>query len=180
MIDERRHELKIELPPEPVWLQADLTRLAQVFVNLLNNSAKYTEPGGHIWLQRAPGRRAGGGIAWRTTGSASRTRCCRRIFDMFTQVDRGLERTQGGLGIGLTLVRRLVELHGGTIEARSQRGHGSTFSVRLPVAAHAAEPLAPAPGARASAAGGTRAHPGSGRQPRRSAQSCNTSGHGRP
>ena len=92
------------------------------------------------------------------------------IFDMFTQVDRALERSRGGLGIGLTLVRRLVEMHGGTIEARSERGQGSEFSVRLPIAAHAADALPRPPARRASAADRPRSHPGGGRQPGRGAQ----------
>ena len=127
------HELTVTLPREPVHLDADLTRLAQVFSNLLNNSAKYTEWGGRIWLTatREDGEIA---VAVRDTGIGIPASALPKIFDMFSQVDRSIERSTGGLGIGLALVKGLVEMHGGTIEASSPgQGRGSTFTVRLPV-----------------------------------------------
>src|SRR5690348_6281646 len=117
-------------------MDADPTRLAQVLLNLLNNAAKYTEQGGRIWLitQR---ENAHVTIRIKDTGIGIPQEMLPRIFELFTQVDRSLERSQGGLGIGLTLVRTLVELHGGTVEARSSGpGKGSEFIVRLPVAAN--------------------------------------------
>ena len=134
------HELTVSLPPEPVPLEADLTRLAQVFGNLLNNSAKYTEPGGRVWLTA---RREGGQVvvAVRDTGIGIPAFALPNIFDMFSQVDRSIERSAGGLGIGLALVKGLVEMHGGTVEAASPGpGQGSTFTVRLPVQRERAEP----------------------------------------
>ena len=104
-----------------------------MFGNLLNNASKYTEPGGHIWLTA---ERQGSDVvvSVRDTGIGIPPDKLPRVFEMFTQVDRSLERSQGGLGIGLTLVKRLVEMHGGTVEARSDGpGRGSEFVVRLPV-----------------------------------------------
>lgn len=127
-------ELSVSPPPESTFLDADPVRLAQVFSNLLNNACKYTERGGHVRLTTA---REGGevSIAVEDDGVGIPAEMLPRIFDMFTQVDRSLERSQGGLGIGLTLVRRLVELHGGSVEAQSDGlGHGSRFIVRLPAA----------------------------------------------
>ena len=115
-------------------MDADPTRLAQVFANLLNNAAKYTERGGHIWLTV---ERQGSEVvvSVRDTGIGIAADMLPRLFEMFSQVDRSLERSQGGLGIGLTLVKRLVEMHGGSVEARSEGlGKGSEFVVRLPVA----------------------------------------------
>jgi PAS domain S-box-containing protein len=139
------HELTVSLPPEPVYLDADLTRLAQVFANLLTNSAKYTEPGGHIWLTAE--RRGNEVVASvRDTGIGIPGEALPNIFDMFSQVDRSLERTAGGLGIGLALVKGLVEMHGGTVAAASDGpGAGSTFTVRLPALAGEPEPLPVAP-----------------------------------
>jgi len=132
-IEAAGHELAVSLPPEPVHLDADLTRLAQVFANLLNNSAKYTERGGHIALTAT---RNGGqvSVAVQDTGIGIPASALPDIFDMFSQVDRSLERSTGGLGIGLALVKGLVEMHGGTVEAASPGpGKGSRFTVRLPV-----------------------------------------------
>jgi CheY-like chemotaxis protein len=126
------HDLIISLPPEPIFLDADLTRLAQVFGNLLNNSGKYSEPGGRIWLTatREDGHVS---VAVRDTGIGIPASALPTVFDMFSQVDRSLERSTGGLGIGLALVKGLVEMHGGTVEAASPGpGQGSTFTVRLP------------------------------------------------
>lgn len=127
------HQLVVDLPSEPIYLQGDLVRLAQVFLNLLNNAAKYTERGGRIWLSAM---RQGDKVVVRVkdTGIGIPPKQLSRLFEIFFQVDRTLERSQGGLGIGLSLVRRLVELHGGTVEAHSEGfGKGSEFIVRLPV-----------------------------------------------
>jgi len=134
LIEQSGHELTIAWPQEPIPLVADPSRMAQVFSNLLNNAAKYTERGGHIWLSA---QRDDGGVTVRVrdSGVGISPEMLPRIFEMFTQVDHSLERAQGGLGIGLTLVKRLVEMHGGSIEAHSEGPkQGSEFVVRLPVA----------------------------------------------
>lgn len=137
VIEEYGHQLTVNLPAEPVPLNADLTRLAQVFLNLLNNSAKYTDRGGQIWLS-AERQDDTVVVRVRDNGAGIPPQMLPRIFEMFTQVDRSLERAQGGLGIGLTLVRRLVEMHGGSVEAHSEgTGKGSEFIVRLFVARNA-------------------------------------------
>jgi CheY-like chemotaxis protein len=133
VVEQAGHELTVSMPPAPLFVDADTTRLAQVFANLLNNAAKYTEPGGHISLavQWHGGEAV---VAVRDTGIGIPAAMLPRVFDMFTQVDRNLERAQGGLGIGLSIVKRLVEMHGGRIEAHSDgRGLGSEFVVRLPL-----------------------------------------------
>jgi signal transduction histidine kinase len=143
VIEARRHKLDVRMPPRLVWVEGDLTRLAQVVLNLLNNAAKYTEEGGHITLTLdapAPedGRPAEVVLRVRDTGVGIPPEMLPRVFDLFTQVDRTLDRSQGGLGIGLTLVRRLVEMHGGRAEAHSEgAGKGSEFVVRLPALAGA-------------------------------------------
>jgi PAS domain S-box-containing protein len=127
------HELYVALPAEPIYLRADPVRLAQVFGNLLANSCKYTEPGGRIWLSA---ERQGNDVAVKVkdTGVGIPPEMLPRVFDLFTQVHRSLERSEGGLGIGLSLVKRLVEMHGGTVTAHSEGpGRGSEFVVRLPV-----------------------------------------------
>ena len=130
----------MSLPPEPVCLDADLTRLAQVFGNLLTNSAKYTERGGHIWLA-AERRGEDVVVSVRDNGIGIPAESLRSIFDMFSQVDRSIERSTGGLGIGLALVKGLVEMHGGTVTAESDgAGKGSTFTVRLPALESRSEP----------------------------------------
>ena len=132
-IDEAGHQLKVILPKQPILLEADATRLSQVVSNLLNNAAKYMPRGGSIMLS-AERQDAEAVVSVADTGIGIPTEMLDRIFDMFTQVDRSMERSQGGLGIGLTLVKRLVELHGGTVEAHSAgRGKGSEFRVRLPI-----------------------------------------------
>jgi PAS domain S-box-containing protein len=134
LIEGSRHQLETDLDPQPLPLDADLTRLAQVFSNLLNYSAKYTPPGGEIWLSSA---REGdfAVVRVRDSGIGIPPQMLGRIFEMFTQVERSLERAQGGLGIGLTLVRRLVEMHGGAVEAKSDGlGTGTEFIVRIPLA----------------------------------------------
>ncbi len=137
LIEAAGHRLTVTLPPEPIIVFADLTRLAQVFLNLLNNAAKYTERGGDI---RLTADRDGEGVAVtvKDSGVGIPAEMLPRIFEMFTQVERSLEKSQGGLGIGLTLVRRLTDMHGGTVEARSDGpGKGSEFTVRLPVSSDA-------------------------------------------
>ena len=133
-IEANGHKLTVTLPPHPVYLDGDLTRLAQVFWNLLNNSAKYTEPGGSISLSaEADGEVAV--VTVRDNGIGIPEESIPGLFEIFSQVDRNLERAQGGLGIGLALVKGLTEAHGGTVEVRSDGvGRGCTFVVRLPVA----------------------------------------------
>jgi len=156
LIQECGHELTIRLPPEPVELDADPIRLAQVFSNLLNNAAKYTKRGGHIWLT-ADREGSDAVISVRDNGIGIPGDMLPRIFEMFTQVDRSLERSQGGLGIGLTLVRRLLDLHDGTIEARSNGlGEGSEFVVRLPLIQPPLETPTTSDGSRAAALSGSR------------------------
>jgi PAS domain S-box-containing protein len=132
VVDVGRHTLRVDLPKESLWVDGDLTRLAQVLGNLLNNAAKYTPPGGHIDLvARADGDEV---IVWVTDdGAGISPEMLPKVFEMFTQVDGTMHRAQGGLGIGLSLVDRLLRLHGGSISAESPGlGRGSTFTVRLP------------------------------------------------
>ena len=139
-----RHVIAVD--STPVWVSADPTRLEQILTNLMANAVKYTQPGGEIAV--TVGReREGAVVRVRDSGSGIRPELLPRVFDLFVQGDRSLERTGGGLGIGLTLVRHLVQLHGGTVEAGSEGpGRGSTFTVRLPVLA-----VAPVPAGAASA-----------------------------
>jgi PAS domain S-box-containing protein len=133
-IEKWGHELTVSIPTEPIQLMADLTRLSQVILNLLNNAAKYMGRAGRIWLT-AERQDDHALIRVKDTGIGIPAEMLPRIFDMFTQVDGSLERSEGGLGIGLTLAKRLVQMHGGTIEAHSEGpGTGSEFVVRLPVA----------------------------------------------
>jgi CheY-like chemotaxis protein/two-component sensor histidine kinase len=132
LIEQRKHRLTVSQPREPIWLFADSTRIEQVVVNLLNNAAKYTADGGHISLN-AQQENEEVVIRVRDTGVGIALDLLPRIFELFTQGERSVDRSQGGLGIGLTLVRRLVELHGGKVEADSVLGQGSEFVVRLPV-----------------------------------------------
>ncbi len=132
-IESRKHELSVSLPSEAIWLEADPVRIEQVLVNLLNNAAKYTEPGGKIWLSA---ERLGNDCVLRVkdNGIGIAVELLPRIFELFVQADKSLDRAQGGLGIGLTLVKRLVQMHGGAVEAHSDGvGEGSEFVVRLPV-----------------------------------------------
>ena len=133
LIEQASHEFSVTLPAAPIILDADATRLAQVFSNLINNSAKYTEPGGRITLvAELVGNQVA--VRVRDNGLGIPAEAMPRLFQMFSQVDRNMERAQGGLGIGLTLVRRLIEMHGGTVEAHSDGpGKGSEFIVRLPI-----------------------------------------------
>ena len=133
LVDAAGHELTVDLPAEPIYLNADRARLAQMFGNLLNNSSKYTRPNGTISLTA---KRIDNDIAVtvKDNGAGIPHDKLDSIFDMFMQVDRTADRAQGGLGIGLTLVKRLAEMHGGSIEAKSAgEGQGSEFVVRLPV-----------------------------------------------
>jgi CheY-like chemotaxis protein len=148
----------VSLPPEPIWLYADAARLEQVLVNLLTNAAKYTDDGGQIWLTvemegvapvatfartwaSPPETHVLANVATtphviirvRDTGVGISPELLPHVFDLFTQAERSLDRSQGGLGIGLALVQRLTELHGGTVEAHSASGEGSQFIVRLPI-----------------------------------------------
>jgi PAS domain S-box-containing protein len=134
LVEASGHRLSVSLLREPVWLEADPTRLAQVFANLLTNAAKYTEPGGQIWLSaRQKGDRVS--VAVKDTGIGIAPEHLPRLFAMFSQVAPALERSQGGLGIGLSLVKGLVEMHGGTVEAHSGGpAQGSEFVVHLPLA----------------------------------------------
>jgi PAS domain S-box-containing protein len=144
-IEAEGHELKVSLLTEPIYLNADLTRLAQVFSNLLTNSAKYTRSGGHIWVT-ANRQGANAVVAVRDDGIGIPADALLRVFDMFSQVDRSIERATGGLGIGLALVKGLVEMHGGHVSAESEgTGKGSTFTVRLPALDAIPEPAASVP-----------------------------------
>ena len=156
LIQQCGHEFTVSLPPEPIHLDADSVRLAQVFMNLLNNAAKYTKRGGHIWLTA---EREGSDVVVRVrdNGIGIPGNMLAHIFDMFTQVDRSLERSQGGLGIGLTLVRRLVDMHDGSIEAHSNGpDKGSEFVVRLPIMQPPDEPPPMSAGPRSTALTGSR------------------------
>jgi CheY-like chemotaxis protein/nitrogen-specific signal transduction histidine kinase len=137
LIEVGRHELVTTLPTTPVWLDADPTRLAQVVSNLLNNAAKYTPEGGRIRLSAAVASGPAGKwveIRVADNGTGIPPDVLPRMWDMFAQADRTIGRSQGGLGIGLTLVKWLVELHGGAVDAWSGgHGQGSEFVVRLPV-----------------------------------------------
>jgi CheY-like chemotaxis protein len=141
----RRHELSVTMPPEPVWLEADAQRLAQVLVNLLDNAGKYTPPGGRIIL--AANREGDWAVVCvRDTGIGIPPEELPRLFGLFTRLNATADTTYTGLGIGLALVRNLVELHGGNAEARSEgRGKGSEFVVRLPVRAPPAVTTTPPP-----------------------------------
>jgi PAS domain S-box-containing protein len=128
-----KHQMTLTLPKEPIYLDADPMRLVQIFSNILNNACKYTEPGGRIWLNA---ERQGSDVVVKIkdNGMGIPADKLGSVFEMFMQIDQSLERSQGGLGIGLTLVKRLVELHEGSVEAFSGGvGKGSEFVVRLPI-----------------------------------------------
>lgn len=144
IIEGRGHHLEVSLPPAPLWVAGDEARLIQVIVNLLNNAAKYMDPGGHITLAA---QSANGQVVLRVKdrGMGIAPELLSGIFDLFNQGDRASNRAEGGLGIGLTLVRKLVELHGGSVVASSAGvGQGSEFTVRLPAISpsQAAQPVA--------------------------------------
>jgi CheY-like chemotaxis protein/two-component sensor histidine kinase len=145
-IDAGDHQLTVDLPREPIIVRGDTIRLTQVFANLLNNAAKYTDARGHIsvTLTREGAQAV---VVVRDDGIGIPTQQLVSVFEMFTQVDRSNRLAQGGLGIGLTLVRSLVEMHGGQVEARSQGpGTGSEFVVSLPVAPGKLQRAVDAPG----------------------------------
>jgi CheY-like chemotaxis protein/anti-sigma regulatory factor (Ser/Thr protein kinase) len=133
LVDERRHQLVQDIAFEPLWVQADSTRVQQVISNLINNAAKYTEPGGRIVVGlRRDGDHAV--LTVRDTGIGIETEMLDRIFELFAQADQSPARSRGGLGVGLTLVKQLVEMHGGSVRARSDGlSRGSEFEVRLPL-----------------------------------------------
>ncbi len=140
LMQQRRHELQVMLPTTPMLLYADAARLEQVVINLLTNAAKYTEEGGRISLSVAREKNECV-IRVRDTGVGISPALLPNVFDLFTQAERSLDRSQGGLGIGLALVQRLTELHGGTVEAHSRLGEGSEFVVRLPLQADGSHPV---------------------------------------
>jgi PAS domain S-box-containing protein len=144
-IEAARHRLNVELPDAPLWVDADATRVSQVIGNLLTNAAKYTPDGGEVGLRVEAGEGEARVIVT-DTGLGIPADALGEVFGMFAQVNRTLDRAQGGLGIGLALARRLVEMHGGHIEAASDGlGRGSTFTVHLPLSIEAAAvPLADA------------------------------------
>ncbi|MGZ5033670.1 MAG: hybrid sensor histidine kinase/response regulator [Usitatibacter sp.] len=132
LLDRRRHHLHLKLPGEALIVNGDAIRLTQVFVNLLNNAAKYTPEGGQIWIEA---RYEDGDVvvSVRDNGVGIAPQMLEDVFDLFAQGERTIDRSEGGLGIGLTLVRRIVALHGGTVVARSAgAGKGAEFEVRLP------------------------------------------------
>jgi signal transduction histidine kinase len=134
LMEQRRHALSVRLPRDPLLLDADPVRLTQILANLLNNAAKYTEPGGHVEVSAA---REGDEIVCqiRDDGIGIPAEMLGRVFDMFVQADPHSARSRGGLGIGLALVKRLVELHGGQVEAASEGpGRGTQITLRLPAA----------------------------------------------
>ncbi len=132
LIDEAGHELTVSMPDETLWVKCDRVRLSQVLSNLLNNAAKYTRGGGSIHLSI---EREGSECVFRVrdNGIGIPPEMLSKVFDLFTQVERSLDRSRGGLGVGLTLARRLIEMHGGRIDVASDGpGQGSEFTVRLP------------------------------------------------
>jgi CheY-like chemotaxis protein/anti-sigma regulatory factor (Ser/Thr protein kinase) len=134
LLEAAGHTLSVTLPSRPLVVLGDEVRLAQVLANLLNNATKYTLEGGHIELS-AEREEADVVLSVRDNGVGIPPEMLTHIFEMFAQVDSARERSQGGLGLGLTLVRRLVEMHGGSVRAQSEgAGKGATFSVRLPLA----------------------------------------------
>ena len=156
LIESSGHTLEVGLPAEPIVLEADATRIVQVLSNLLNNAAKYTPAGGRIALEAWT--EAGQVVlAVSDSGVGIPPEALATVFDMFTQVRSNIDRAQGGLGIGLSLVRRLAELHGGTVEAASAgRGQGSTFTLRLPLSGAGPPPAQGPHGAQRGARPGLR------------------------
>ncbi len=145
LLEEARHRLFTSFPSQSLTVEADPIRLAQIISNLLTNSAKYTDPGGKVWLTVTEEEHYAV-VQVRDTGIGIHHDLLPRIFDMFIQEEQGLDRARGGLGLGLTLVKSLVEMHGGHVEAQSPgRGQGSTFTVRLPMWRVNPLMIAPAP-----------------------------------
>ncbi|MEZ0224903.1 MAG: ATP-binding protein [Alphaproteobacteria bacterium] len=144
MMEGKSHDVTVSLPQDPVWIDGDAARLNQVFMNILANAAKYTDPRGDIRITAAQ-ENDKVKIAVRDNGVGIPSHILPKIFDMYVQAESTLDQSQGGLGIGLSLVKRLVTLHGGSVTARSSGvGKGSEFVVTLPVMARAEHP-APAP-----------------------------------
>jgi signal transduction histidine kinase len=131
LIDRKQHILEVNVTPQPLLVKADPVRLTQIVANVINNAAKYTDDGGHIWITA----KSEGGqvvISIRDNGIGLAPEMQQRVFDLFTQVDQTISRSSGGLGIGLTLVRKLTEQHGGSVAVRSRGlGLGSEFIVSL-------------------------------------------------
>jgi CheY-like chemotaxis protein len=143
LIDQSGHELTVSMPSAPLLLDADPIRMSQVISNLLNNAAKYTAPGGRICLT-AERKEGGLVVSVRDNGMGIHKEMLLRVFEMFTQVEGALEQSQGGLGIGLSLVKKLVELHDGSIEAQSDGAdQGSEFVIRLPLRIETEPTLSP-------------------------------------
>jgi len=133
LIEQRRHHLEVDVEPGLMW-EGDPARLVQVVSNLLTNAARYTEPGGRIWLRARQDGADAVEISVRDTGIGLAPEMREQVFELFFQGKRSIDRAEGGLGIGLALVRNIVELHGGSVQARSEgRGLGSEFVVRLPL-----------------------------------------------
>jgi PAS domain S-box-containing protein len=135
LIQDSRHQLTVAVPPRTLWVEADPARLEQILINLLTNAVKYTDPGGHIWITAEA---EGGGVVLRVrdSGIGIDPVMLPRIFELFVQAERRMDRAVGGVGIGLSLVKKLVELHGGTVQAFSAGlGKGTELVVRLPAAA---------------------------------------------
>jgi signal transduction histidine kinase len=151
LVEAGQHTLEVKLLDEPVWVVGDPSRLAQVVSNLVNNAAKYTPNGGRIAVELS--RQAGDAVvSVQDNGVGIPPDMLQHVFDMFAQINRTLDRAQGGLGIGLSLVHRLMELHGGSVSAESDGpDRGSTFTIRLPVVAGVSRPKASEPGQRPGA-----------------------------
>jgi len=149
LIEQQRHKLRLATPVEPLWVFGDPVRLEQVIVNLLNNAAKYTDPGGQIGViaEADSGMLV---VRVRDTGIGIAPDLLPRVFELFTQADRSVDRAQGGLGIGLALVKRLIEMHGGIVEAVSALGVGTEMILKLPLAASPAVHASPRDRAAAS------------------------------
>lgn len=162
LIDADRHQLTVTLPPHPIRVYADFTRLVQVVSNLLNNASKYTDEGGKIWVtletvSAGSDEPAEAVIRVGDNGRGIDAPALKSLFDLFYQADRNLDRSEGGLGIGLSIVNKLVEMHGGRVTAyRAGLGKGSEFIVRLPVIQHTPPAVAEPPSAVAAKTTATR------------------------
>jgi CheY-like chemotaxis protein/two-component sensor histidine kinase len=150
LVEAKRHRLEVSLPPDDGQVDVDPLRISQVIGNLLTNAAKYTEPGGHVWLTATLDAQTIA-VSVRDTGIGLTPEQCRSVFEMFAQTATGRARAQGGLGIGLALVQEIVTRHGGRVAAHSDGpGRGSTFTVHLPVSSFALPVPAAAPAATAA------------------------------
>ena len=137
---ERDLELTLELSPQPLWVHGDATRLQQIHVNLLSNAVKYTPRGGRVKLTAGPDGNGAAIVRVSDNGAGISAQMLDSVFDLFVQARHTLDHADGGLGVGLTLVRALVEMHGGTVNAHSDGdGKGSEFTVRLPMTSPPAE-----------------------------------------